>query len=78
MKKKELLLMLNEGLTTEEVPSMINLEEIKDFIDNITMDDKTKKKIMDKIKILEQQTIFHSSAFSKMVKEVLKSDKDEY
>lgn len=78
MKRKELLLMLDEGLTTEEVPTMVNLMEVEELINNIDITKEVKTKLKESINVLKKQTINHSKLYSDMIKSVLKSDKNEY
>ena len=78
MDKKELLLMLDEGVTTEEVPTLTNLGDITELVTNSDIDKKTKNKIMDGIKVMRTQTIFHSNEFSRMMRETIRSEKNEY
>jgi len=68
MKKEELIPLLNEGLSVEELPTITNLKEIEVLIEKMNFNPKTKEEIMKGIKHLEKETIGHAEAFSHMIK----------
>ena len=78
MKKNELLLFLEEGLTIEEVPLLTLLDEIDGLIENYNYDAATKKYLKQGIGLLKRETIEHSKLFTELLSAVTKSDKNEY
>jgi len=78
MKKNELMLFLEEGLTIEEVPLLTLLDEINDLIKNYSYDAATKKEFKQGINLLKKETIDHSRLFTELLSKVTKSDKNEY
>ena len=69
MKKEELIAMLSEGLTIEEIPTISNLEEIKELVAKSNLSPDIKKRLDKNIAILLRDTITHSKAFSKLIKD---------
>ncbi len=78
MKKDEVLLLLEEGVSIEEVPTLINLDELEELIDWLQFDPSFKKELMKGIRHLKKETIQHSRFFNELAKYVLKSDKNGY
>ena len=70
MEKEELVQFLTEGLSAEEIPTMGTLNELKILVINSDLDDTNKKKIMEGINKLIKDTLWHSKAFSNMMKKV--------
>lgn len=70
MDKNDLIRMLNEGLSVEEIPTISNLEELKELVENSNLDSDIKKKIHKNIDQLIKDTIWHSKAFSSMIRDV--------
>ena len=78
MKKKELMLFLEEGLTIEEVPLLTVLDEINDIIEKSNYGDAIKKELKQGINQMKRETINHSKLFTELLSSATKSDKNEY
>jgi len=78
MKKDELIPLLIEGFTFEEVSNLTKLSKIKGMIENLNFDDETKNKLNSMFDELRNDTLKHVETFSDMIKDVEKSKKDEY
>lgn len=72
MEKDELVKLLNEGLSVEEIPMISNLVELKYIVPNSNLDDSVKKKMMENINYLIKDTLKHARTFSDLVKDALK------
>lgn len=70
MDKDNLIRMLNEGLSVEEIPTISNLEELKELIESSNIDAEIKKRFHKNIEQLIKDTIWHSKAFSNMIRDV--------
>jgi len=77
MKKEEMILILNEGLSVEELPTLTNLDEIEELIDRLDFDKTMRSKLAKGISKLKIDTLIHARIFSKDLKLVAKS-KDGY
>lgn len=73
MKKDELILMLEEGLSLEEIPILNKLEEVEDLINQTGFDNEIEKKLKQITKHLKKETIEHSRIFSNLIKDAVKT-----
>jgi dihydroorotate dehydrogenase len=67
-KKEEIISLLTEGLTSEEIPTITNLKEVEEIINRANFNSETSDKLKKRLKQLERETIWHANAFSKMIK----------
>ena len=77
MKKREIILLLEEGLSIEEIPTLTNLDELEELIDKSNLDRITASEIKKRVGYLKKETINHAKIFSKGIKLVVKS-KNEF
>ena len=77
MKKREIILLLEEGLSIEEIPTLTNLNELEELIDKANLDRITASEIKKRVSHLKKETINHAKIFSKDIKLVAKS-KNEF
>lgn len=77
MKKNDIILLLDEGLSIEEIPTLTNLYELQSLIDSASFDKATALKIKKKINHLRKETINHARIFSRDIKLITKS-KNEF
>lgn len=72
MKKDELVKLLNEGLSVEEIPMISDLVELKDMVLNSNLDESVKEKMMEHINYLIKDTLWHAKIFSDLIRDALK------
>lgn len=77
MEKDELILILDEGLSIEELPTLTNLDDIAELVDGLDFDKATRSKLAKGINKLKRDTLNHAKILSKDLKRVAKS-KDGY
>jgi len=78
MKKEAAILLLSEGISVEEIPTLINLSELLDLVKKGDFDSATRKKLNKGLKRLNKDSIRHAESFNNMLKFVAKSKKNEY
>ena len=69
MEKGELVRMLSEGLSTEELPMISNLLELEELVKASNLNDQIKKRLLKNIKILTNDTIDHAKIFNSLIRE---------
>ena len=77
MKKEEMILILNEGLSIEELPTLTNLDDIVELVDSLDFDKATRSKLVKSMNKLKRDTLNHARILSKDLKRVAK-EKDGY
>ena len=70
MEKGELVRMLSEGLSTEELPMISNLLELEELVKASNLNDPIKKRLLANIKTLTNDTIDHAKIFNSLIREV--------
>ena len=70
MKREEIIRMLTEGLSVEEISTVSNLEELRTLIEGSDLDDRAKKKMLRNLEHLLNETIEHSRTFTELIREV--------
>ncbi len=78
MKKDDVILFLEEGMTIEEIPMLELIDEILELVKQSNFDNASKKRIETGMAILKSETINHSHLFVESLKSVTKSAKNEY
>lgn len=78
MKKNELLKQLTEGLSLEEIPTLVNFCEIEDLVSNADFDKELKEEVSEKLEAFRDETSTHAKYFARMMKYVGETEKDEY
>ena len=68
MKKEDLIKISSEGLSMEEIPTISNLEELKEIINTANLDNAVKIKMTKKINHLIKDTINHANIFINLIK----------
>jgi uncharacterized membrane protein YukC len=70
MEKNEIIALLTQGLSMEDLPMMSSLNELKDMVSNSNLDNQTKNELMKRIGRLVNDTSKHSWAFNDMIRVV--------
>lgn len=78
MEKAELISVLNEALSLEEVPSLTSLMELRSMIESSSIADGKKRKFLDCVEFMTVDTVKHSKLFSSLLSYVVNSKKDEF
>ena len=68
MKKEDLIKISSEGLSMEEIPTISNLEELKEIINTANLDNAVKIKMTKKINHLIKDTLWHAKVFINLIK----------
>lgn len=67
MDKKEIIKILEEGLSLEEISTISNLEELKDAVDKSNIDSNVKKELIKRINILVKDTLSNAKTFAGLI-----------
>ncbi|MFQ6129438.1 MAG: hypothetical protein ACE5OT_01340 [Candidatus Hadarchaeaceae archaeon] len=78
MKKNELLSILNDSISFEEIGTIAICREITEMIDNSSLDEKNKIEIKRRLNFLIKGSLKHAKMFASLLKEVLASEEDEF
>lgn len=70
MNKEELVNMFTEGLSIEELPTISNLEELRNIVESSDMDKTVKEELLRKLNHLIKDTLRHASTFTELIKEM--------
>jgi len=70
--------MLTEALSFEDIKVMPSLQEFLRMVGKSKLDEIVKLEAEEKVRHLLEETIWHSRMFTEMIKEVARSDREEY
>jgi len=72
MKNKDIIKMLSESLSIEEIPMISNLEELRGLVNNSSLDDYAKAKMLKHIGHLIKDTLQHARIITRLMKGAVK------
>ena len=72
MKNRDLIKMLSESLSVEEIPVISNLEELKAIVDNSNISGLAKAKMLKHIDHLIKDTLQHARIITRLIKGAVK------
>ena len=70
MKNEEIIKMLNEGLSLEEIPTISNLEELKGLIEQSNLDNSIKLNLNKRLNCLIKDTLNHAKIITNLIQEI--------
>ena len=72
MKNRDIIKMLSESLSIEEIPMISNLEELRGLVNNSSLDDSAKAKMLKHIGHLIKDTLQHARIITGLIKGAVK------
>ena len=72
MKNRDLIKMLSESLSIEEIPMISNLEELRGLVNNSSLDSSAKAKMLKHMGHLIKDTLQHARIITGLIKGAVK------
>ncbi len=69
MKNNNLIKMLSESLSVEEIPMISNLEELRDMVNSSNLDSSVKAGMIKRIEHLIKDTLLHGKIIAKLIRD---------
>ncbi len=76
--KDRAILLMEEALSIEEIPMLVQIDEIGAMIENSDFDKETKDRLSELSNRLKNETIEHARSFNELIKYMVDSGKNEF